>query len=266
MIDVINRLLKELYLKIPNEVLMLAFEPDKELRSLDAVIKEKVIVDHVLSNCNLYSGRPKRISLQESWLKDIKDHENYIAVTGDYCIFQVPEEAREYRDIVAVVDVSYPTVMAFSTPFPMQQLEGNSVASGVDDALSSMTRTPTNVTPSAVVMGNNVIKLDPPMATWIEWSMLCWLALDEDFSNISPNMIKPLSKMTLYACQMYIYNKMNIRLNQGMLVGGQNLEAIKRVVDRYEDAEDKFDEALMKLRGASVLQANQIGHLLAQCL
>lgn len=265
MINVIDLLLKNLYIKIPNEILTLAFK-DEGL-SLDSVIKEQVITDVVLLQSNLYSGRPKRITLLAEYAKDLTEPTRMAMIAGDYSVYQIPEEAREYRDINAVIDISYPVLMAFQGQYPYTQPSGNrSVMSSADDALTSLTRSPGTVTPQAVLMGNNIIKLMHPMAAHVDWSCLVWLALDENLTNVSPNMIKPLQQMTLYACQMVIHNKLAIRLNQGMLVGGQTLEAVKEIVDKYEDAEERFEEALMKMRGASVMQPNQLPHLLASII
>ena len=262
MIDVIDKLMKTLYTRIPNEILELGFR--EKGRSLDSVVREKVIVDVVLLNANLYSGQPKRINLKESWLKQMDD--DPFLVTGDYCIYQVPAEYREHKEIVSVIDLSFPTIMSFSTPYPMQQLDGRSVAGAADEALGSMTRMPGVHTPQVKCSNNGIIELVPPMATHIDWSMLCWLSLDTEFSGISPNMIRPLSDMVVEGCKMVLWNKLAVKLNQGQLVGGQTLEAVKRIIDTYEDAEEKFNEALQRLRGASVLQANQLPHLLAQIL
>ncbi len=268
MLDVINTLFKTLYIKIPAEILDLAFRSEvrDSNRSLDALIKEKVIVDIVLMNTNLYTGKISKITLQEEWLKDVNTQENYIAITGDYSIYDIPPEARENRDIVHTIDVSYPTMAAFSAHFPLQNLDGRSVASSASESLMSMTRTPGVYTPAVQLTGNNIIRLEPPMATHIDWILTCFLAIDQNFNNISPNMIKPLSQMTEYACKAYIYNKLKIRLNQGMLVGGQTLESIKSIVDGYENAGEMFDEAVLKMRGASLFQSNQLIHFLSDIL
>ena len=240
MINTVNLLLKNLYLRI---------------------------VDIVLMQSNLYSGRPKRVTLQEAWSKDLTEPTRMAMIAGDYSVYQIPEEHREYRDIIAVIDVAYPTLMAFHGQYPYTHPDGSrSVLSGAEEALSGVTRSPGVITPQAVLMGNNIVKLMHPMASHVDWSCLVWLAMDENFANVSPNMIKPLMDMTVYACQMYIWNKLSIRLNQGMLVGGQTLDAVKNIVDKYEDAEDKFEEALRKMRGASTLQANMLPHLLAQMI
>lgn len=265
MINVIDLLLKNLYVKIPAEILDLAFS--REGLSMDAVIRDQVIVNVVLTQANLYSGRPKRITLLAEYSKNLEEPTRMAMLAGDYSVYQIPEEAREYRDINAVIDISYPVLMAFQGQYPYTQPSGSrSVMSTAEDAMSSMTRGPSTSTPQVVLMGNNIIKLLHPMAAHIDWSCLVWLAMDENMSNVSPNMIRPLQDMTLYATQMVIWNKLSIRLNQGMLVGGQTLDAVKMIVDQYEGAEERFDAALMKMRGASVLQPNELPHLLASMI
>ncbi len=258
MINTINILLQKLYLEIPSEILHLAFKPEKEIRSIDAIVRDKIIVDIVLMNCNLYAGKLKKVTIFEKYRKQIGDTNNTNPLPGDYSVYQIPLEMTENKQINHVLDLSYPSSLSLTASWPLQGLEGRSVMNGADEALSSMTHTPTYLTPNVILMNNNTIKLDPPMSMHFDFLMTCMLEHSETMDDMARNQIQPLSKCVLYATQMFIYTQLRIFLNQGALAGGQQLEAIKDIVDSYADASEKFEEAMMRYRGSSLLEKSSL--------
>ncbi len=263
--NIINTLLRKLYMRIPEEILVEAFQPRQNARSLDSLIKSEIIVDIVLSQCNLYAGKTKKITLLPDFLKPITDSAVYSAVPGDYSIYAVPPQFREFRPISVVLDIAYPSSLALNSAYPYSFLSGRTVANGIDEALTSFTHTPAYITPTPVLLDgdNGIVQLHPPMSMHTDWILSCMLAYDKDFTNISTNMINPLFDCTLYATQAYIYNKLYIRLNQGYLQGGLQLEAIRAVVESYAESPEKFEESLRKFRGAALFDKDSMIDLLS---
>jgi len=263
--NIINILLRKLYNQIPKEVLELALNPSEYNRTLDALVKEEIIVGIVLVDCNLYAGRPTKITLKETMLKTIDEESDY-SIVGDHSIYYIPPEFRENRDITVVLDMAYPAILSLPNAYPYNQVYGRSVLNAADDALSSMTHQPMYMTPEPILMGNNTIALNPPMTRHVDWILSCMLSYDKDFTNVSSNLIKPLEKMVIYGAQVFIYNKLRIKVQQGFLEGGAQLEPIKEIVESYSDAQEKFDEAFKKFRGASVFEKQTLVDLLSLCI
>lgn len=253
--NTINQLIRNLYYKIPPEILNEGFRRlrNETNRTLDALIKEYIIIDIVLMNCNLYAGKTKKIVLNERYGKSINDTTFQAAMSGNFGAYQIPPEARENRAITAVLDIAYPTTMALFGSFPNEVAGGRSVANGIDEALASFTHGPTYITPSVMLIDGDagIIQLAPPAALHIDWILSCMLAYDKEFTNISPNMLTSLKNMTEWATKGFIYNNLYIQINQGYLQGGLQLEAIKSTIESYQDANEKFDQALLKFRGAA---------------
>lgn len=267
--NTINLLLRYIYTHIPAEILNEAFLPTKENRSLDVLIKEKVIIDYVLQQCNIYAGRTKKIRLLESYVIDIDDPDTSDFLVGRYSIYRIPPEARENRAINAVLDVSYPShVSHLISSVDSNFISGKSVASSASTLLSSFTRVPSAVTPTATIVDGHagIVRLDPPMGVTSEWLLSCMLEYDKNFSNIGLNLIPQLQKMTLYAAKAYIYNELVVKLSHGRIVSGSLLEAITSVTDKYEEAEEKFQDALMKFRGASTFTPEAMSIWLSTCI
>lgn len=265
--DVINILLRDLYMKIPELILNEAFRR-KQLqsnRTLDALIKEYIIVDVVLHNCNLYAGKTKKIVLYQDYGKSIDDTMMHSAMSGNYGVYAIPPEARENRPITAVLDIAYPTTLALFGTFPNNAVSGRSVANGMDEALSSFTHTPAYLTPSPILIDGDagIVQLQPPASLHVDWILSCLLAFDKEFSNIGLNLINPLKNMTVLATKAFIYNELWLRLNQGYLESGSQLEAIKTIIESYADAHDKFEEALLNFRGASTFSPEAFREMIA---
>lgn len=254
--NVIGELINDLYRKVPNEILREAFfEELKSTRTLDAIIKEKIIISIVLSNCNLYAGKMKMITLYADYGKHIDDSNVYtLATSGNFGIYHIPEEAREGRPISAILDISYPTTMALMGSYPNVGITGRSVTNGMDQMLSSFTHEPAYITPTAILLDGDsgLIQLSPPGSVHIDWMLSCLLSFDDEFSNIGLNMINPLKKLVELATKGYVYNKLIIKMNQGYIQGGLQLESIRSIIESYSDADAQFDEALLRFRGSSV--------------
>lgn len=259
--DVLIYILKQIYLKIPREVLIEAFQPGME--SLDYAIKKIIIFDIVLRSCNLFAGKLTKIKLKTSYsIRVNADDYPFPLYDGNYTLYRIPPEVRANRDIVAAIDIAYP-LGQFSAYGYSPEVGSNTIASLTNEVLSSNTHSPQYLTPVPIAMDDNIIKLDPPQAFHVDWIVSCMVKYDENFNNITPNMYKSLGEMSLNATKMYIYNKLMIPISQGFLVGGKNLEAIKFTIEKYDDAEDKFNEALKHFRGAATFSKDNLVDLIS---
>lgn len=264
--NAIGLITKYIYQHIPNEVLVEAFSPHRENRSLDAIIKEQVIIDYVMAQANLVAGRTKKIELRVDWVKDTDDTDVSHFMMSKFAVYQIPPEARENRPITLVIDLSYPAYLAYGTSLDQDGSVANlNVANRADEMLSSFTQSPNNLTPQPVLLdgANGIVRLDPPMSIHTDWVLSCALEFDQNLTGVSQNLIPLLQKMTLYATQAICYNKLWIRLNQGQLVGGQQLEAMRNIVEEYREAQEKFDEALLKFRGGSMFARDTLNNYIS---
>lgn len=253
--NTINAMLRHVYNRIPEEILLEGFRQmmQETHRTLDAVVKESIIIDIVLHNCNLYAGKTKKIVLYQDYVKNAVDTMLFTVMGGDYGIYQIPPEARENRPISAVLDLAYPTTMAFYGAYPNIDVTGRSVTNAADEVLASATRSPMYVSPTPMLIDGQagIIQMSPPAAVHIDWILSCMLAYDKNLTNISPNIMNHLKYLTEYAAKSYIYNKLIVKVNQGFISQGMQLEAIRSIIESYADAYDRFEEYLLKFRGAS---------------
>lgn len=253
----IHYLLKEIYLKIPSEILKETFKPQD--KSLDAVIKEDVIVDIVLRRCNLYSGKIAKIQLKSEYFKRLESTGIQFAPSSVF-VYVIPPEAREHRDISHTISLAYPfnylPPMAYNYGVASQP---QNVCSTINRVLGSNVGYPDiPVMPVPILLKNNVIKLEPNFETYTEYILACLLKYDSNFTNISPNSLRYLSSLGVLATKSLVYNRLIIPIGNAYLMGGQELGKFKEIVESYQDAEEKFEEALLKFRGSTTFDKDNL--------
>ena len=260
-------LIRNLFFEIPPQIIDVGFRRLRDEKHLtnDAIIMQTIIEDIVLAKCNLYAGKPKKLVLYNQYQKTIEDNTLIVAMGGNCGIYQIPPTARENRPITAVYDIAYPTTMALYGTFPNEISAGRSVANSIDEALSSFTGTPVNITPTPMLIDGDtgVISIMPPAALPVDWILSCALGYDAQFSNISPNMVEPLKKMVEHATKYFIYNELIITINQGFLQGGLNLESIRTIIESYVDSNEKLDESLNKFKSAALFSPENFRAMLS---
>lgn len=261
--DAITYSLSQLYLTIPRELLNEVFKPSLNLRSLDGIIKEKIIVGIVLPACNLYSGKIKKVRLLSSYAIPTTDIGTfYPASSCNYTYFKVPKEVTENRKIIHALDIGYPMESYANFGFA-SSIGGNTIESMAATALSSFTESPQTLVPVPIVMDDNIIRLDPPQLSFTEWILSCMLEYDSNFTNVYPNMYEAISEMVRYATESYIYNDLIMKIDHAELVGGRNLGVMKNIVEEYKGSYEKYKEALKVFRGEAVFDKDNIIDLLS---
>lgn len=264
--NVINLILRYIYMHIPSELLQEAFQPPVVNRSLDVLIKEKIIIDYVLAQCNIYAGRTKKIRLISDWLMEIDSSSSTPLFPGNYSVYKIPPEARENRALNAVLDLAFPADLRLMHAMSdMGMLSGRSVASSTSELLSSFTRTPSNHTPTPILVDGHtgIVRIEPPISMRTDWVLSCMLEYDKNFSNISHNQIPQLQRMALFATQAYIHNILIVKLNSAMIQSGASLDSVGNIVSSYADADDKFQESLMKWRGSAFFSKENLQDVLS---
>jgi len=265
----IQLILRYIKSRIPEEILHEAFRPHETGRTLDTLIKEHVIIDMVLDQANLYTGKVKKILLQAGFLQPVDHEDSNMFIHGSNSVYKIPPEYRENRPISLVLDISYPNELIRANAHDYGGSSGSrSVANRADEMLTSFTMSPAYLAPQPILVDGHagIIRLEPPISMHTDWILACCLEFDDRLTGMSSNMIPHLQKLCLIACQMYIYTKLWVKINMGQLVGGAALEAIRSVVEEYRDKEDQYHEALMKFRGSSLFSADHLGDYLSLAL
>lgn len=262
MVDPIAYAIQTIYFNIPQEILDLVFKQNQNTLfqtdigySIDKKIVDEVIMKRVFNDCNIYGGQLKRIVLLQEWCEfpAPTEYEQGIG-TGKFSIYRIPPINRENVPIVRVQSISYPSTMTGTPLTYAGSSAGTTVNMLAHEVLESQTYSLTPAMPIPQATGfNDIVRLFPPQHTHVNWVLTCRLAYDPSMLNLPPSTLKGFSEMCLYACQAYIYNTLIVKIDKAYIEAGSEIESIKNIIDKYEDAEEKYQEALMRFRGGTAL-------------
>ena len=231
---------------IPIEVLNLAFLPrDNNFNvaplSLDEYIKDKVIMKRVMQDANIVGGRTALVPL------------NTVApIYSDpfTCVYRVPKSLTQGCDIVSALSVNYyPYSIVGSglgtSYFPAGLFNNTSlVTAGAQRIADSYSDVPPISVACVDLIGPNTVVVRDFYRTTYAFFLRCILANEENLNNINPRSWIKFSKLCILAVKSYIYNTMVIELDRAYLMGGQELGAVKEIIERYSDAEEQYIEYL----------------------
>jgi len=260
--NVTSAIFRHVYANVPNVILKEAFIP-KDTRlpnTLDFYIRDKVILGRVLPDCNIFGGKLAKLILEPEYIEYTDPTDVMMAsqtiMSG---VYRIPPDKREHRNISHVIDLTYPYA---SNDFRSITSSARTVGALGIDLVRSYTYEDTYVIPRAILLSGDLIKLLPLQVTHISWVANVQLEYDEYFTNLNRSAIFPLMELVLVAVQAHIYNELIIKIDNAYIVGGQELTTIKEQVERYADANEKYQEKLLSFRGGQALDPEVLAETL----
>lgn len=246
--------LKEIYLNIPSEILQETF-PVRYGENIDGLIKETIITDIVLRRTSINTGKLKKIPLLNEYEQRVDRPLNSIPV-NDPIVYVIPPEAREFKDILSAISctfsndynlLNYPNIQEHANLSMFSKMSHNNEIynSGI-------------ITPIPKIVGSNIIALEPNFSGGGNLIVACLLQFDSNFVNLSLNTVQLLSELAVLATEIYIHNKLIIPINGAYIVGGKELGSFKAIVESYESSNEKFEEKLLKFRGANLFEKENL--------
>jgi len=265
MVSAFSSILRMIYRSIPQEILEATFRPSDYQTTLDRRIQDVIINGQVLPDLNINSGKIKRIPLSACMIEHVLPDPGFSSLLSPTpgSLYRIPAEARENRDIVGVIDISYLYDYGGmnDSPFGLGS-NGNTVRSMANAAINSHTGRNACLTPTPTLQPDNMVLINPTNSFISDWCLVCRLGFDEEFTNINNGAILPLSKLATTATKAYIWTNLTIRIDQAMLSGGQELGRFKDVVDKYESEIERYEEDLHKTRAAALFDTDAVRYFL----
>lgn len=262
MVDPVRQALIRIYHTIPKPILEAAFRniAEDDTSSLDSLIIDKVFVARMRDDLSVRCGKVFRLLLEHSWCHYASSPSPYaLGLSGTFSVYHIPPEAREHRDIAAVMEVRFPYNLGQQTNFYSDcSTKGNTLSSLACAALSSQTFSNALVVPRANLRAGNVIKLEPPQFNFVPWQVKVRLKYDDSFTNLEVSETGQFPKLAEYAVKAYIYNTLIMEIETNTVVRGLELGIVREIVSSYTDAGEKYDEQLLEFAGASVLDGDRL--------
>lgn len=264
--DPIQLALQRIYFKIPREILDATFTPMIRQMTLDMCIINDVIHSVVLPDCNNGGGKLTKIPLTIQNAICLDPPIPYsLGVSNTWSVYRILPHARENRSINAAISIRIPYSLA-GNGIGDQSIAGMGTGRHLSDmaclALNSHTHTDHIATPTPILLAGDVVKLNPPQLSHLDWILECRIAYDENFTNMDVNIIPTFGELVVAAVKAFIYNKMIFAIDRTYLSGGQELGIFKQIVESYADQYDRYEELIKQFNSISVLEPERIRTLI----
>lgn len=250
---------------IPPEVLLLAFKP----RAFNTTIEQRIlseVIDSVLLDINLIGGKRREIILRNSWLMDLNydDSVNIVGQGVQGAFYLIPEEAREYHNISSVIGIS-PTVggSVFGGGVSLNGAGsfGNTANNLLSNMLNSRTFAQSSFTPEVTLEGTNIVRFYPEIIT-DGVAIAVMLEYDSEFLNMEQSAIFAMRNFCLCAVQRYIGTNLLVSIDESEIVAGMEIGVIKDIVRECKEEGAKYQELLIKLKGAMTYDRRNLSRII----
>lgn len=262
--------LSRIRVRIPSQILDIAFakrEPWDVTCSHDEMILNHIIRAFVLKDTNIFGGKQKQIILRPEYKEKLQFNvdDGYLH-TGPFSLFRIPAEAREGQPIVEVHGVAYRGNYSDYIPQTAGWPGGVNLSVLGHAVLDSHTFSSSPVKPNIELLTSDLVRLWPPQHSFVIWVMTCRIAYDQDFTNLNTSAMDTFAEVCVEATKMFIYNKIVIPMDEAHIQAGQQIGEIKRIVDSYSEAPQRYKELMTQLAGTMLLDPVRLQSILPYML
>ena len=239
--NAIQKALKDIRSSIPREILertfltqnMSAFGGRHNFQplSLDQRIREAVIDGTVLPDCHLVGGTEVTVPLGSVRPEYVNSYN---------LVYRVPKHLTQQRSIVRVLHITFGDGgIAGSMNLGLQGR--SAVLDKAQGVLQSRLPIPIVSTANIELIGENTVLVRENIAMPGNPYLRCVVENDAELNGLLPAAILVFGKLCVLSCKSYIYNTINISLDQAQLSGGMALGRFREVVDSYSDAQEQYE-------------------------
>lgn len=203
-----------------------------ESKILNNIIKPRVIVD-----MDITGGEEVLVDLSNvtPWV-----NEEFAK------IYNIPPELVNFREIMAVMSVSY---VPFGRVFGQK---GNHALSSVpiynnelmvagQQVLNSVSAIPNVSTSRAELVGFNMVRVSDRQRMHSGYVLRCYVTNDTALQNMDPRAYMKFYKLCLWATKAWLYNHIVLEMGDHYLQRGQELSVFKTIIEKWEDAAEQYE-------------------------
>lgn len=246
----ITHSLNEIRHSIPASVLQYAFIGNRVRAprvpvSLDTVIREKVIEDRVLPDCDIVGGI--RITLDITGLPFTMYEDRfrvYKLTLGD-------TGGRHITSAISVGNYNY-----------MSTIVSDTAESSVMGDMKTLQRAAAGAspmyTPEVRLIGDNIIIIEDDVRAYSNSLFLyCTVSNDAEMNTLPVRSYGSFAEAVVLATKAYIYNHCRLTIGSGVLSGGVELGVMREIVDEYSDANELYREYIKTVWARKSLLADK---------
>lgn len=245
----IDNAIQELFMRIPPQILALAFIGPHAINNpyiqnnanIPSAIRERVVNRRVLKDFNLLGGTEHVVPLY-GLEPQIIDH--YARV------YYVPKDRTQGRSIIDVLSMSYGTMgtYGYNLGLGMTSYANNgeygrgALQDGLMNIQASYSAIPQVGTANCRLIGENMVYISDIIPISMDPHLRCRLAYDNELSTMSASFQPFMAELVYLATRAFIYNELVVQLDLAALIGGQELGVVTDIIRGYEDSDRMYIE------------------------
>ena len=239
----ISKAISEVMYRIPSEILREIFSTKNYSWrdvpvSIDEQIKNIVIRDRVLVDCNLVGGMEVIIPIDNLRVEMIDVYTN---------VYHIPKTMTQGKSIMSVLSVGYASASLQGMSGGLGGVRPNTVTAVTmagQAMMDAMSPIPVSSTARVQLIAENTVMVKDTNALISNGYLRCILANDENMAHLQMKSILSFCELTVRAVKSYIYNEYSVKMGEAKLSGGQELGRFKEFIDTYADADDLYRDYL----------------------
>ena len=246
----INKAIDEVRFAIPYEILNETFKLNTSYTagriagvktSLESRIREEILENKVLVDCNLMGGHEIIVPL--SGLRVRYNVDRTFVVT-------IPKRLTEGQSITSVLSVAQAPDGWMGSIYAGPH-SGTSFDNQMDGLFSSVnpTRGTSLIDARVRLIGDNIVFVKLVDETTSDLFIRCRVGSDSNMSKLPATSWLDFSELVILATKAHIFRELSIRMDEGQLSGGLNLGRFKETVDEYSDARTLYNEFMQEKWG-----------------
>lgn len=242
MLTPLDHAVNRIKLQIPKEILEKTFIQPTRNRfktytspiSLDSLIRQKVIREIVMVDCNLLGGSEVDVAVKSTWCQII-DSNNFVV--------RVPKTATQNRTITEVVNATYLPQSGYMMPYGTIQAVSDATLA-TNKLINNLRNPMITGTAKTEIIDENVILVIGSGTIPTNLFLRCMLEYDENMSTIRRSAYKVFAQLCTLACKSYIWANRIVMMDRAEINGGYDLGRLSTIIEGYEDAADQYLEFL----------------------
>lgn len=223
---------------IPPQILRLAFTKVTDSSyvipvSVDSIIKEEVISDRVLLDCNLVGGAEVVIHLRSVPREQVEPGVH---------VYRIPKQLTQNRKILSALSVSFS--MAGTSSMGRSYGPQDEVKNAARQMMSSNMSIELISDARCNVIGENVVMVEHADSYIGNIYLRCIIENDSNMNHLNPKSWDNFATLCVWACKGTIYNNTIVDLDRGYTVGGSEIGQYKNTIESYSDANETYRDYL----------------------
>lgn len=230
--------LKRIRQEIPPQILSIVFTKNINKQfvvpvSVDSVIRQQVITERVLVDCNLAHGAEITVALASAI------HEQ---VEPGVHVYRIPKQLTQNRNITSALSVAFSNSVRGSVAHSYGTQD--EILNASKQHLNSLMSIQPVSDARCSVIGDNVVMVEHADNYLGSLYLRCVVENDANMNHLNPRSWDNFAQLCVLACKGEIYTNSIVELDRGYTIGGSEIGEYKNTIERYSDANETYRDFL----------------------